>query len=73
MMAIMAYYLILVLMNAEAPVLVGPFFNEEGRDGRSECMDVQDWLRRRGYETGGCSILPSDQESILVKVGYLPK
>ncbi len=63
---LLSYFLILVLAWQECSVLVGPF------PERSACMDVQEWLDRRGYETGGCSVLPIPQEAIMVRVGDLP-
>lgn len=63
---ILAYFLILVLAGQDCPVLVGPF------EDRSSCLDVREWVERRGYETGGCSIMSLPQDSVMVKVGEIP-
>ena len=63
---LIAYFLILILVGHDCPVLVGPF------EDRSGCLDVREWVERRGYETGGCSVLSLPQEAIMVHVGELP-
>jgi hypothetical protein len=69
---IVAYFLILVLAGQPCPVLVG---GKDGRgfENRSDCLDAREWLERRGYETGGCSVMSAPQEAIGLEVGYLPR
>ncbi len=64
---IIAYFLTIMLVGSPCPTLVGPFTE------RSACLDVQEWVERRGYETGGCSIMSAPQESVYLDVGYLPR
>ena len=61
---IIAYFFV-ALLNGY-PVLYGPYGD------RSSCMDVEEWVSRRGYETETCTMMSVPQESTVLQVGYLP-
>lgn len=64
--SLVAYYFSLIVSWQDYPILVGEY------NTWSDCASVREFLDRRGYETGDCSLLPLPQESIHLEVGYLP-
>ncbi len=63
---VMAYFLLLILTPSEWPMLFGPY------EAMSQCLDVQEFVERRGYEKGQCELLPLPQEASSLAVGFLP-
>ena len=56
---IVAWFLILFVPNQDYPVLRGPYL------ALIDCQDVQQWYEKNGYLTGGCSMMPVPQETMI--------
>ena len=63
---LVAYYFSLLLFYQEWPVLIGPY------DEWDDCASVREYLDRRGYETGECSLLSFPQDARLLNVVDIP-
>ena len=65
---LLAYYFSCMVPPQEYPLMVGPYMTWE------ECASVREYLDRRGYETGGCSLLSYPLEgSVLLEVIEIPR
>ena len=65
-MLLIAYFLLIMIPPQEWPMMAGPYELEE-------CLDVKEFLDRRGYELSSCELLPLPQDdAILLHVPYLP-
>ena len=64
---IVAYYFTMIIATQLHPLLVGPYFSF------SDCASVREYQDRRGYETGGCGLMPFPQEdAVLLGVIVIP-
>lgn len=64
---VLAYYFALLLNMEEGCLLVGPY------PTRMDCVAVNEWLERRGYETSQCGLMTAPQMSMILQVGFLPR
>ncbi len=64
---LVAFYFMCLVPSQEHPLVVGPYSTWD------ECASVREFLNARGYETGGCSVMPFPQDqSITLNVGDIP-
>jgi len=65
---LVAFYFMCLIPSQDHPVVVGPYRTWD------DCASVREFLDRRGYETGGCSVMPFPQDdSVELNVGDLPR
>lgn len=63
---IAAFFFSLLLFGQEWPVLIGPY------EAWDQCASVREYLDRRGYETGECSLMPIEQDARRLDVVDIP-
>ena len=66
-LTLVAFYFSLMVVTQAWPVTVGPYATW------AECASVREYIDRRGYETGGCGVMPYPQpDSVLLQVIDVP-